>query len=78
MKITEQRLVNSVEATNIKEKYKTAAIEKSEENLVQDITSEENITKLSITKLKKKQDKKDINLDINITPYSNRVIIPKI
>jgi LPXTG-site transpeptidase (sortase) family protein len=28
--------------------------------------------------LKKKQDKKDINLDINITPYSNRVIIPKI
>ncbi len=78
MKITEQRLVNSVEATNIKEKYKTAAIEKSEEIIVTDITSEENITKLSITKLKKKQDKKDINLDINITPYSNRVIIPKI
>jgi len=78
MKITEQRLVNSVEATNIKDKYKDIAKQKKEEKITKDITSEESITKLSITKLKKKQDKKDINLNIKITPYSNRVIIPKI
>jgi hypothetical protein len=28
--------------------------------------------------MKKEQDKKDINLNIEITPYENRVIIPKI
>jgi hypothetical protein len=33
---------------------------------------------MSIRKMKKQQDKKDINLNIDITPYQNRVIIPKI
>jgi hypothetical protein len=28
--------------------------------------------------MKKRQDKENINLDIEITPYENRVIIPKI
>ena len=78
MKITEQRLVNSVEATNIKDKYKDIAKVKVENKIIDKTISEEKETKLSIKKLKKKQDKKDINLNIKITPYSNRVIIPKI
>jgi IMP dehydrogenase/GMP reductase len=78
MKATQQRLVSSVEASNIKDKYKNTAKVKVEKKLENKITSEGNETKLSIKKLKKKQDKKDINLNIQITPYSNRVIIPKI
>jgi hypothetical protein len=73
MKITEQRLINSVEATNIKEKYKKISKEKNIKEKYKKID-----TKLSISKLKKKEDNKEIELNIKITPYDNRVIIPKI
>jgi hypothetical protein len=33
---------------------------------------------MSIRKMKKEENKKNINLDIEITPYENRIIIPKI
>lgn len=78
MEIAQQRLVTSVEANNIKEKYKDSAKEKID-TLEEDAQkSEINETQLSIKKLKKKQDKKDIELNIQITPYNNRIIIPKI
>jgi len=76
--MAQQRLVTSVEASNIKDKYKETAKEKVEEEKNEVIEKEKIETKLSINKMKKKQDKKEINLDIEITPYSNRVIIPKI
>jgi hypothetical protein len=77
MQITEQRLVTSVEASNIKENYIDEAKKKIEEHKIYQSTSELKETKLSLKKLKKKEDKKDISLNIEITPYSNRVIIPK-
>ncbi len=76
--IAQQRLVTSVEASNIKEKYTSTAETKIKKNIEYKKTSEEKETKLSINKLKKKEDKKEINLNIEITPYTNRVIIPKI
>jgi len=78
MEIAEQRLVTSVEASNIKENYVEEAKKKIEETKSYKETSELTETKLSLKKLKKKEDKKNINLNIEITPYSNRVIIPKI
>lgn len=68
---TEQKLISSVEASNIKEKY-------SQEKLEQIESEESEDRKLTIKKMKKEQDKEDISLDIEITPYENRVIIPKI
>ncbi|MFC1797780.1 hypothetical protein ACFLY2_00970 [Patescibacteria group bacterium] len=67
----QQRLVNSVEAANIKEKY-------SEEKVKEIETENKEADKLSIKKMKKDQDKENIDLNIEITPYENRVIIPKI
>lgn len=70
LQASRQKLISSVEASNLKEKYseeKIAELEKSEES-----------EKLSIKQMKKEQDKKNINLNIEITPYENRVIIPKI
>lgn len=59
-------LLNSVEASKIND----IITEKVEE--------EKDEEKLSIKKYKKELDNKEINLDIEITPYTNRVIIPKI
>lgn len=76
MEESSQRLVSSVEAASIKEKYSEEIIKKiDEENL---IWKNEIDNKLSLNTLKKNEDKKDINLSVEITPYSNRVIIPKI
>ena len=68
----EQKLISSVEASVIKEKY-------SDEKL-KEIESESKIedSELSIRKMKKIQDKENIDLNIDITPYENRIIIPKI
>ncbi len=68
----QQRLMSSVDASSIKEKYIEDKIKK--------VNLEENIqdTELSIKRMKKEQDKESINLNIEITPYENRVIIPKI
>lgn len=71
MASTQQKLISSVEASNIKEKY-------SEETLLELEKKEKESEKLSIKQMKKEQDKKNINLNIEITPYENRVIIPKI
>lgn len=68
IKITQQKLISSVEASNIKEKY------------TEEILKEEKIeTEIdSIKKMKKEQDKKNIDLNIEITPFENRIIIPRI
>jgi hypothetical protein len=63
---TSTNLVNSVEATKITEVVSQKIEEEKEEE------------KLSIKKYKKELDNKDINLNIEIAPYTNRVIIPKI
>lgn len=63
---TSANLINSVEATKITEVVS------------QKIEEEKQEEKLSINKYKKELDNKDINLNIEITPYTNRVIIPKI
>jgi len=71
MKTTEQNLISSVEASSIKEKY-------SEEKIIDLKKEKKEQNKLSINKMKKEQDKENINLNIDITPYENRIIIPKI
>jgi len=63
---TSTNLLNSVEATKITE------------IVAQKIEEEKEEEKLSIKKYKKELDNKNINLNIEITPYTNRVIIPKI
>ncbi len=69
LELKEQKLISSVEASNIREKY---ADEKTKKKLNEDIS------KLSINKIKKEQDKESINMNIDITPYENRIVIPKI
>lgn len=59
-------LLNSVEAAKISDIVSEKVEEEKEEE------------KLSIKKYKKELDSKEINLDIEIAPYTNRVIIPKI
>ena len=71
LKANKQKLITSVEASNIKEKYSE---EKKEEIIIE--KKEEN--KLSIKRMKREQDKENIKLNIEITPYNNRIIIPKI
>lgn len=67
---TSKWILNSVEAFKLKEKVEE--IEKTE-------IKEENIKeKLSIKKYKKQLESNNINLNIEITPYADRVIIPKI
>ncbi len=59
-------ILNSVEASKITNIVNEETIEDKEEE------------KLSIKKYKKELDNKNINLDIEIAPYNNRVVIPKI
>ncbi len=68
---TQQKLITSVEATNIKEKYSDIVEKKIK-------IDKEEADKLSIKKMKKEQDKENVSLSIEMTPYDNRVIIPKI
>ena len=78
---TESRwLISSVEASNItkkvQEKIKIDTVrKKQEENQAEE---EESGAEYSINKLITLANKKDINLDIEITPYENRIVIPKI
>jgi len=71
LEVKQQRLISSVEAVNIKEKY-------SEEKIEEIKVEKKEKNKLSIKKMKKEQDKENLNLNIEITPYENRIIIPKI
>ncbi|MFK7780403.1 MAG: sortase [Candidatus Gracilibacteria bacterium] len=70
MQAITQKLITSVEASSIKEKY-------SEEKIIE-IEQSEETEKLSIKQMIKEQDKQNVNLNIEITPYDNRVVIPKI
>lgn len=70
LQATSEKLISSVEASSIKEKY-------SEEKLIK-LKESQKSEKLSIRQMKKEQDKKNIDLNIEITPYENRVVIPKI
>ncbi len=68
-------IISSVEASNLKSKV----IEKMEKK--DNVWEKEDKEKLwvnSIKKYKKELNSKDIELNIEITPYENRVLIPKI
>jgi len=64
-------ILNSVEASNLKEKSKKETTQTWE-------VEKEEQTSLSIKKYKKELDEKNISLNIEITPYENRVVIPKL
>ena len=74
-----ESLISSVNASYIKEKKKQK--DGKQESLKQE-EAEQNKKYLkeyhSINKLIKKVNKDDINLEIEMTPYENRIIIPKI
>ncbi len=75
LEIQSKWIISSVEASNIKEKFKEQIQEEKE------LIQTENIQKTSdysIRKLINISNKNDINLNIEITPYENRIIIPKI
>jgi hypothetical protein len=69
-----------VEASNItekiQEKIKIDTVKKKSEEEKQ--KEEEKQSEYSINKLIALANKKDIDLNIEITPYENRIIIPKI
>ncbi len=78
-KSNEQSLITSVEASNILKKEEIKR--KTKEEQIKKIEEKQYIDKWvyhSINKLVAKSNKNEINLDINITPYENRIIIPKI
>lgn len=68
-------IISSVEAANLKSKV-IEKIEKKDDFSDKEI--ENNIWISSIRKYKKNLNSKDIQLDIEITPYENRILIPKI
>ncbi len=68
-------LINSVKASNIKEKIKTEVVEKNR------AIEKENTTPVgrnSIKNLVALSNKNELDLNIEITPYENRIVIPKI
>lgn len=71
---TQNRLLNSVEASNIKEK---ALEEKLEENS-EEKAYESEIHRNNMEQLKKDLQNDELKVDIEITPYTNRIVIPKI
>ena len=71
LEINRQKIISSVEASNIKERYAEVVVEQNKEEKI-------GTEKLSIKKMKQEQDRENINLNIEITPYANRVVIPKI
>ena len=75
-------LISSVEASNItekvQEKIKIDTVKKKKQEEEQQNEDEIKGSEYSINKLIALSNKKDINLDIEITPYENRIVIPKI
>lgn len=71
MESKENKLISSVEAASIKEKY-------AEEKIKEIQKEEKEEVNHSIKKMKKTQDKEKIDINIDITPYENRIIVPKI
>lgn len=80
----ERWLINSVEAWNIVntnqqiEKVILDARDEKYEEKVKELEKKDEKVFHSINKIAAKTKNKDINLDIEIAPYENRVIIPKI
>ena len=73
----QESLLNSVQATYIKEHI----VEQQEEEVVvndEEIEANLEIDRHSVSRLVKEAEKEKISLDIEITPYENRIIIPKI
>lgn len=68
-------IISSVEASNIKEKFKEQLDE--EKQLIEN-EYEEKTSDYSVRKLINTSNKNDISLNIEITPYENRIVIPKI
>lgn len=66
-------ILNSVEASNLKDKIN----EKTKEETEKQEEKEDN-TYLSLKKYKKELNEKNIDLNIEITPYENRIVIPKL
>jgi LPXTG-site transpeptidase (sortase) family protein len=68
-------IINSVEASNIKEKFR----ENIEKNNQKDVVDEnEKSSEYSLKKLINISNKNNLNIGIEITPYENRIVIPKI
>lgn len=67
-------ILNSVEASNLKDKVN----EKTKEETQKEEEKSEDKTSLSLKKYKKELDEKNIDLNIEITPYENRIVIPKL
>ena len=72
------KLLRSNSSINILTDIKKEIFKLSNDIITEKVEEEKDEEKLSIKKYKKELDNKEINLDIEITPYTNRVIIPKI
>ena len=68
-------LISSVKATTIKEKYQDNIHTKK--TIIED-DKESIISKNSIKRLINSSDNENLSMDIEITPYTNRIVIPKI
>lgn len=78
-----QTLLNWVDASYIEKEEEIVVEKKTKQEREEEIKKAEKETEniqnqFSIKKLVDKLDKEDINLDIAIVPYENRIIIPKI
>lgn len=71
-------ILNSVEASNLKEKIVKNTIKETKELKKLEEKEENKKSDISIKKYKKELENTKVNLDIEITPYENRIIIPKI
>jgi len=68
-------IINSVEASNIQKKYETKLNNQKQKNIEE---TKEKVSKYSLKKLISEANKQEVNYDIEITPYDNRIVIPKI
>ncbi len=80
-----QSLLNGVDASHIEETTveEEVIIKRTKQDRVEELKKQEEETEqiqnqFSIKKLVDKLDKEDVNLDIAIVPYENRIVIPKI
>ncbi|PIE85494.1 hypothetical protein CSA08_01625 [Candidatus Gracilibacteria bacterium] len=78
---TQKSLINSVNASVIKEKIqakeKMKKIYKNQKDIEKQ-KEEYKIDMYSMKQLMNKANREDINIDIDISPYENRIVIPKI
>lgn len=72
---TNQSLITAVEASNITETFREDIIKKKE---IVEEQKEEKDSEYSIKNLIEEDNARGMDLDIEITPYQNRIVIPKI